>query len=669
MFVGTSSVRGNLKTRNILALAGAVTVSTLCAQAQAFTYLWTRGSLTSSNWSNSSNWSPQDGGTLPLPTAATDTDILYAGTPLSAGNNTPNGDYTIRTITINADFATGSLNFSVPSTGSSVLTLGSGGITSNQNTYQVKFTFQAAQTADVQKIVIAAPQTWHNLVSGTGAGTLSVDRNLEGGAANTITKTGPGLLILSRDNSAFLGGFNLNEGTIRLQNNSNAIGAGTLSTTSANLVGITASTDLPQTIAGQINFGGNGTTNFGGSFPFTWNGQVNMLGNRTVSNSATVSLTANGAFTGPGRYIKTGGGTLTLNAATNTHVGFDVISGVLPFDSDAKLGATGNALGVGGGITTMGTAVVTAPITSSRPISLLAGGMAGAIDTGANNVTFGQASGAGGLTKLGAGVLTLSHVRAGETLTVSEGKVVIAANGTDSGTSRLGSLALAGGVTPTTSLDLKNNDLVVVSGTYAGVTGLIANARNGGAWNQPGLISSTAGAANPKNTTFCTLTGAEYTSVGGTTFDGFTVVGSDVLVKYTYYGDTDFNGQVNFDDYSRIDAGFNNNRTGWLNGDFDYNNTVNFDDYSLIDNAFNTQSGTLRRAMSFLDGSDRNEQTMDTPALQLVVEHYTQFGEGYAQGFLNAVPEPTGVALISGLAALTASKRRRKNNVDVRGVR
>jgi len=46
---------------------------------------------------------------------------------------------------------------------------------------------------------------------------------------------------------------------------------------------------------------------------------------------------------------------------------------------------------------------------------------------------------------------------------------------------------------------------------------------------------------------------------------------------------------VNFDDYSRIDSGFNNHRTGWLNGDLDGNGVVDFDDYSLIDLAFNTQ--------------------------------------------------------------------------------
>ena len=53
---------------------------------------------------------------------------------------------------------------------------------------------------------------------------------------------------------------------------------------------------------------------------------------------------------------------------------------------------------------------------------------------------------------------------------------------------------------------------------------------------------------------------------------------------------------MNFDDYSRIDAGFNNNRTGWINGDFDMSGMVDFDDYSLIDLAFNSQSGTIGTA-------------------------------------------------------------------------
>ena len=77
----------------------------------------------------------------------------------------------------------------------------------------------------------------------------------------------------------------------------------------------------------------------------------------------------------------------------------------------------------------------------------------------------------------------------------------------------------------------------------------------------------------------------------------YAVLPGDTLVKYTYHGDTDFNGIVNFDDYARVDAGFNNNQTGWLNGDFDLNGVVNFDDYALIDLAFNTQCAPLLRAV------------------------------------------------------------------------
>ena len=90
----------------------------------------------------------------------------------------------------------------------------------------------------------------------------------------------------------------------------------------------------------------------------------------------------------------------------------------------------------------------------------------------------------------------------------------------------------------------------------------------------------------------------EFKSVygAGATFDSQAIDNTAVLIKYTYYGDADFNGIVNFDDYSRTDNGFTNHRSGWLNGDFDDNGVVNFDDYSLIDLAFNTQGPTLRPA-------------------------------------------------------------------------
>jgi hypothetical protein len=208
-------------------------------------------------------------------------------------------------------------------------------------------------------------------------------------------------------------------------------------------------------------------------------------------------------------------------------------------------------------------------------------------------------------------------------------------------------------------LDLNDNDARLTASSYATAAGYVAFARNGGAWDRGGITSTAARVRPNHNTTLGVMSGAEYRGVYGpaATFDGVLVNTTDTLIKYTYYGDADFNGKVNFDDYVRIDAGFNEHRTGWFNGDFDLNGVVNFDDYVLIDLAFNTQSGTLRPALSFLDGSDRRLAGMSDPALREVGEHFTQFGNDYAQHFLAAVPEPAFVACSLSLLAVAAIRR------------
>ena len=54
---------------------------------------------------------------------------------------------------------------------------------------------------------------------------------------------------------------------------------------------------------------------------------------------------------------------------------------------------------------------------------------------------------------------------------------------------------------------------------------------------------------------------------------------------------------------------------------------------------------------------------IDTPALQLVMDHFNQFGQGYANSFLNSVPEPTtfGVASLMSLSALSRRRARRRD--------
>ncbi|MBC8108103.1 MAG: PEP-CTERM sorting domain-containing protein [Anaerolineae bacterium] len=238
----------------------------------------------------------------------------------------------------------------------------------------------------------------------------------------------------------------------------------------------------------------------------------------------------------------------------------------------------------------------------------------------------------------------------------------------NSGTIEVGTgtaIDITGALTNTGTIDVNGGLLAryTTGSPLPAIESQIALARNGGAWNQAGITSSNARAAVPKNKNLGTMEGVQFQQLygAGALFNGIAVNNSTVVVKYTYNGDTDLNGIVDFDDYSRTDGGFNNNRTGWLNGDFDYNGIVDFDDYSLIDQAFNTQSGTLRRAMSYLDGSDRSDNGMNVPALELVQQHFARFGDVYASSFLNSVPEPTSaLVLLGGLAASAAGRRRRR---------
>ncbi|CAN5640658.1 hypothetical protein BH09PLA1_BH09PLA1_09890 [soil metagenome] len=148
------------------------------------------------------------------------------------------------------------------------------------------------------------------------------------------------------------------------------------------------------------------------------------------------------------------------------------------------------------------------------------------------------------------------------------------------------------------AIDLAGGSLLLRAGGGGQLPSTIRNqiiaGRNGGAWNgssaNGAINSSLAAGANPTDAIGYGL-GSQ---IAPTSIGPFAISPADTLIRYTYYGDADLNGVVNFDDYSRIDNGFLNNRTGWVNGDFDYNNVINFDDYALIDLAFNTQGAPLR---------------------------------------------------------------------------
>ena len=114
-------------------------------------------------------------------------------------------------------------------------------------------------------------------------------------------------------------------------------------------------------------------------------------------------------------------------------------------------------------------------------------------------------------------------------------------------------------------------------------------------------------------------------------FDGQPVAATDVLVRYTYDGDTNLDGVVDAADYTRIDAGFIGHLTGWANGDFNYDGVVDGSDYTLMDNAFDQQSGGVA-----------------APAVSLALAD---------RGSSMAVPEPACIAVV--IAVGTLGRRRR----------
>lgn len=133
----------------------------------------------------------------------------------------------------------------------------------------------------------------------------------------------------------------------------------------------------------------------------------------TVSDTLRLGGTANGFFDasnigaaaqyrGFGVFQKTGSSTWTLTGTTTAATPWAINAGTLAVSADGSLGAAAGGLSFDGGILQF-----LAGFSSNRAIALNAGG--GSFDTNGNNATLaGTIGGIGGLTKTGAGTLTMS---------------------------------------------------------------------------------------------------------------------------------------------------------------------------------------------------------------------------------------------------------------------
>jgi MYXO-CTERM domain-containing protein len=329
------------------------------------------------------------------------------------------------------------------------------------------------------------------------------------------------------------------------------------------------------------------------------NGLINLAGDNTrwqfFNTSGTSSLVRPAVVNGAGVQIGN-------NSSTPSFVGSPVT-----LNNDVTVTNFNNATG---GLTLVGDISQT-------------GGARKLTKSGGNSLALlGNNSFTGGV-QVDGGTLTANRLSNG-TLTVNGGNVQVLAKGTPndpSGTSVVPALSIAA---TGAQLDLTNNSMVI---DYTGPVGTLV-----------GDVRQHIQSARLVSTSATSTTGLGYADNAvlapvKTTFGGQSVDPSSLLIKFTYFGDSNLDGQVDVADLGNLATNWQTANV-WSGGDFDYNGTVDVNDLGLL--ATNWQAGV---------GSPLGPD-FATAAAQLGLPNVS-------------VPEPAGIALGSLVLAGLARRRRR----------
>ncbi|MGD0138521.1 MAG: dockerin type I repeat-containing protein [Tepidisphaeraceae bacterium] len=451
-------------------------------------------------------------------------------------------------------------------------------------------------------------------------GSAAVTNNLyvAGGSGSTGQYVLEGTGALTVSNDAYVGG-----------NSSGAGGAGVfdLYGGATATVATTGTLTIYNTTSTQVNLADSATLSVG-SLNTSGNPSL-FLGNQlsTGWTSGTLSITGTAGLTiGSGQPL---GSNLTLYNGEVLNV-----TGPLTNDSSNTFTINDTALTVNGGVFNYGTMDFT-----NGAYGLFQGTFVvhGIVNTDPSNVSFQN------LTIESGGSF---QTTAGDTITVS-GNLVN--NGTFSGD---GNVAVAGSVTGTGSLSVGTssgslstvtmaglntssvtinstgkltltaggatnavNSLVINSGgvlnltttkliiNYGGgsdpittIAGYIKSGYNGGHWNGPGIMSTTAQ----------TPTNGLYYGIGYADGEDKVVAGltsGQIEIMYTLLGDANLDGLVNGSDFNILAANFNQSITGWDQGDFNYDGLVNAADFNALAANFNqgVSGGTSSGDIAALD--------------------------------------------------------------------
>lgn len=429
----------------------------------------------------------------------------------------------------------------------------------------------------------------------------------------------------------------------------------------------------------SVTFAGSGTFNFSGTIyghqsSFTNQGVLKGYGQLFTSNTLGVSDSAvnDGTIEATPQYTNPGllgfGGTVSSNAA----------DGKMIVDSNAELSLSGNTFTSAGSITVAGGGTLAFGNNSSGTTTDSASSIVnnGTLTLTSANVQVGNLSGSGAVQvkffdTLSAGqiscsslaiaapsTVTLEAPAAGSgvvvdsvgALTIPSGKLALmpASTGSDrivleaDSISGLGSNHIITGL-----IDLANNDLIVHNGNLSQIRTAILTASQSGKWTGGQGITSSTAAADGKTLGFMLNDDGSGNAIYST-FDGQSVVSTDVLVKYTLYGDATLDGSVNVSDLAVLATHFGmSSGATWAQGDFNNDGAVNVSDLAELATNFGQSLGggglTADESAAMFDAALAQVEATDP-------RFAAQVGA--------VVPEPGAIGLLA-FAVLGSGRRRR----------
>jgi hypothetical protein len=242
------------------------------------------------------------------------------------------------------------------------------------------------------------------------------------------------------------------------------------------------------------------------------------------------------------------------------------------------------------------------------------------------------------ITKAGLGTAQFENVRA-TALNVSAGSAKISTKGTPNsaaGTSVVNSLSISTGA----NLDLANNSMII---DYTTLGTQLSDVRN---HLSSGRLSSSSATATTR------LGYGDNTVLGKTTFAGQTPDATSILIKYTYAGDSDLDGDADGVDIGTWAVNFTGELGGagssvWTQGDWDYDGDVDGVDAGLWATAFTGELG----------GGGLGTLVIDEPIAPGAAAILQGMG-------ITVVPEPGTAGLLVGIGTVAmhchCRRRRRK---------